>query len=85
MSSPAESTHRRLESALAKTWPGSKPQRIVALKGDASTRRFWRVAIDAAATRTNAAALARLTSVICLGQMEFGDSSARAIATRLVA
>jgi len=38
-----------------------------------------------AATRTNATALAKLTSVICLGQMEFGDSSAQAIATRLVA
>jgi len=60
MSSPAESTHRRLESALAKTWPGSKPQRIVALKGDASTRRFWRVAIDAAATAPATAILVDL-------------------------
>ncbi len=62
MSSPAESTRRDhwLESALAKTWPGSKPQRIIPLKGDASTRRFWRVAIDAAATAPATAILVDL-------------------------
>ncbi len=36
------------------------------------------------ATRTNAAALAKLTGAISLGQMGFGDSSARTIATQLV-
>ena len=49
MSLPAESSHREwLESALARSWPGSRPGRIAALKGDASTRRFWRVEMDGA-------------------------------------
>jgi len=36
-----------LAGALASRWPGACAGGIVALKGDASNRRFWRVALDA--------------------------------------
>jgi len=44
-----------IADALARRWPGARAERIVALRGDASTRRFWRVFVessDAAAPRT---------------------------------
>jgi aminoglycoside/choline kinase family phosphotransferase len=33
--------------SVAQRWPGTQPAAIVALKGDASTRRFWRVTLQA--------------------------------------
>jgi aminoglycoside/choline kinase family phosphotransferase len=33
------------EAAIAKRWPGARLDQIAALRGDLSTRRFWRVAI----------------------------------------
>ena len=57
----AESAHREwLKSALARTWAGSRPGEISPLKGDASTRRFWRVEIIGA---TNAPATAILADL----------------------
>ncbi len=44
-----------IADALARRWPGACAERIVALRGDASARRFWRVFVessDAAAPRT---------------------------------
>ena len=35
---------------IADKWPGAEAGELVALKGDASTRRFWRVAIEAASS-----------------------------------
>jgi aminoglycoside/choline kinase family phosphotransferase len=35
-----------LAASVSKTWPGSRLGEIVALKGDASTRRFWRIWIE---------------------------------------
>jgi N-acetylmuramate 1-kinase len=35
-----------LQSAVARRFPGARVSAIGALKGDASTRRFWRVSID---------------------------------------
>src|SRR5579863_7247908 len=32
-------------AAIAKRWPGARLEQIAALRGDLSTRRFWRVAI----------------------------------------
>ncbi len=62
MSEPAQSTHRDhwLATALDKTWRGSRPGRVVPLKGDASTRRFWRVEIAGAARAPASAILADL-------------------------
>jgi aminoglycoside/choline kinase family phosphotransferase len=40
-------------AAIAKRWPQARVEKIAALRGDLSTRRFWRVAI---ATRTRTAA-----------------------------
>lgn len=37
-----------IEASVAQRWPGVQPSAIVALKGDASTRRFWRVTLRAA-------------------------------------
>lgn len=34
------------EPAAARTWPGVRAARIAALKGDASSRRFWRIHLD---------------------------------------
>ena len=33
------------DAAIAKRWPGARLDQIAALRGDLSTRRFWRVAI----------------------------------------
>jgi N-acetylmuramate 1-kinase len=33
------------DTAIAKRWPGARLREIAALRGDLSTRRFWRVAI----------------------------------------
>jgi aminoglycoside/choline kinase family phosphotransferase len=47
-----------IADALARRWPGARAARIVALRGDASTRRFWRVFVessDATAPRTSVA------------------------------
>ena len=41
------------DAAIAKRWPGARLDQIAALRGDLSTRRFWRVAI---ATRPETAA-----------------------------
>src|SRR5216684_6982087 len=41
------------DAAIAKRWPGARLDQIAALRGDLSTRRFWRVAI---ATRAEPAA-----------------------------
>ena len=41
--SPAE----WIEKNVARYWPGAQSNAIVALRGDASTRRFWRVALVA--------------------------------------
>src|ERR1700739_767720 len=41
------------ESAVARRWPRARLDQIAALRGDLSTRRFWRVAI---ATRAETAA-----------------------------
>jgi aminoglycoside/choline kinase family phosphotransferase len=38
---------RWLDGALAGRWPGARASGVVMLKGDASNRRFWRVALDA--------------------------------------
>ena len=38
---------RWLDGALAGRWPGARAASVVMLKGDASNRRFWRVAVDA--------------------------------------
>jgi N-acetylmuramate 1-kinase len=46
-----------LECATSRAWPGSKPGKITALKGDASTRRFWRVAIEARRAHVPATAI----------------------------
>jgi aminoglycoside/choline kinase family phosphotransferase len=35
------------DAAIAKRWPGARLDQITALRGDLSTRRFWRVAIAA--------------------------------------
>ena len=39
-------THRAVEDR----WPGARTVEIVALKGDVSTRRFWRIAIEGSPT-----------------------------------
>jgi aminoglycoside/choline kinase family phosphotransferase len=41
----------------ANKWPGAKAGEIVALKGDASTRRFWRIAIEAHSTSVPSSAV----------------------------
>jgi N-acetylmuramate 1-kinase len=38
---------RWLDGALAGRWPGARAASVVMLKGDASNRRFWRIALDA--------------------------------------
>jgi len=38
---------RWLDGALAGRWPGARAASVIMLKGDASNRRFWRVALDA--------------------------------------
>ncbi len=38
---------RWLDAALAGRWPGARASSVVMLKGDASNRRFWRVALEA--------------------------------------
>jgi aminoglycoside/choline kinase family phosphotransferase len=45
---------RWLDGALAGRWPGARAARVVTLKGDASNRRFWRVALDAPPLRGGA-------------------------------
>ncbi len=35
-----------IADALARRWPGARAERIVALRGDASSRRFWRVFVE---------------------------------------
>jgi hypothetical protein len=37
--------HAWADAAIAKRWPGARLDQIAALRGDLSTRRFWRVAI----------------------------------------
>lgn len=37
-----------IAASVAQRWPGARPEAIAALKGDASTRRFWRVSLRAA-------------------------------------
>jgi N-acetylmuramate 1-kinase len=43
-----------LEQAIAR-WPGAQIGAVVALKGDASARRFWRLTINEAGTRSGQA------------------------------
>jgi len=45
-----------IRSSVAQRWPGLQPAVIVALKGDASTRRFWRVTLQAPRFRRRTAA-----------------------------
>src|SRR5208282_5921910 len=45
--------------AIARRWPRARVEEIAALRGDLSSRRFWRVAI---ATRGDTAALFRLAT-----------------------
>jgi N-acetylmuramate 1-kinase len=45
---------RWLDGALAGRWPGARASGVVMLKGDASNRRFWRVALDAPPLRGGA-------------------------------
>jgi len=45
---PAESQIEAwTEAAVGGRWPGARVAAVTPLKGDASTRRFWRVALDA--------------------------------------
>jgi len=50
----AASPEEWIQTAVAQRWPGTRPATIVALKGDASTRRFWRVALTAPKGRRDA-------------------------------
>lgn len=45
-----------LRAAVAVLWPRAKVAKITALRGDASTRRFWRAQIEAGVARRFAAA-----------------------------
>jgi aminoglycoside/choline kinase family phosphotransferase len=47
-----------LESSVAATWPGGRPGGITRLKGDASRRQFWRVAIEGGDDAAPATAIA---------------------------
>lgn len=38
---------RWIDGAVAGRWPGARAARVAKLKGDASNRRFWRVAMEA--------------------------------------
>ncbi|HTQ25586.1 MAG TPA: hypothetical protein VMI09_12905, partial [Candidatus Binataceae bacterium] len=38
---------RWLAGALGERWPGARAASVTMLKGDASNRRFWRLALDA--------------------------------------
>jgi aminoglycoside/choline kinase family phosphotransferase len=60
MSEPVISTPPAswLKSSIGGTWAASRPGRIVQLKGDASTRRFWRVWIEDRAADAPASAIA---------------------------
>lgn len=42
----ASEPQQSIADALARRWPGARAERIVALRGDASTRRFWRVFVE---------------------------------------
>jgi N-acetylmuramate 1-kinase len=55
------SAERWLPEAVAQTWPGARAGNTVALRGDLSTRRFWRVHLEAAA---NAAAGVPSTAIL---------------------
>ena len=50
-------------SSVAQRWPGARPEAIVALKGDASTRRFWRVALRTSRVGRRAAAMVPTSSI----------------------
>ncbi len=43
-----ESIERWIAAAVASRWPGARAGATTAIKGDASGRRFWRVAIESA-------------------------------------
>jgi aminoglycoside/choline kinase family phosphotransferase len=47
-----------IERAVGSKWPGSQIHSISALKGDASTRRFWRIAISSRTSTAPAYAIA---------------------------
>jgi aminoglycoside/choline kinase family phosphotransferase len=48
--SSSSAPHSWIEPAVAGRWPGARVSEIAQLRGDASARRFWRVAIDPGAT-----------------------------------
>jgi len=52
-----------IRSSVAQRWPGTEPAAIVALKGDASTRRFWRVTLQAPRFRRRTAAPIPLSAI----------------------
>src|SRR5258708_37050759 len=52
--------HAWAAAPIARRWPHARVEKIVALRGDLSTRRFWRVAI---ATHQNAPATAILVDL----------------------
>ncbi len=68
MSHPAASTPQLhwLELALSRTWPGSSPARVIQLRGDASTRQFWRVWIKAGGEAATAIAVDLGTDILPL-------------------
>jgi aminoglycoside/choline kinase family phosphotransferase len=50
-SKPASPLESWLFAIIARRWPGAQASGAAALKGDASTRRFWRVGIDSGGRR----------------------------------
>ena len=57
---------RWLDDALAGRWPGARAASVAMLKGDASNRRFWRVALDAPPLRGGASSEAHPASAIAI-------------------
>ena len=53
-----------IRSSVAQRWPGTESAAIVALKGDASTRRFWRVTLQAPRFRGRTAAPIPLSAIV---------------------
>ena len=57
---------RWLAGALGERWPGARAASVTMLKGDASNRRFWRLALDAPPPRGGASSATAPASAIAV-------------------